>query len=181
MPDMSIVIGQLVIGWLLADLLGGLAHWWEDRLGRESMPWIGPRVIAPNRRHHREPLAFVTGGLIERNLSTWILAGVVAGIWLLTMGPSLTWAAAAIGGALSSQVHYWTHQPKRAPRLVRVLQDVGLLQSPVHHAGHHRSPSDRRYCVLTDWLNPLLDDLRVWARLEALLTRLHLATLADDR
>jgi hypothetical protein len=50
------VIGQLLVGWLLADLLSGIFHWWEDQFGKESWPVIGPWLIAPNRLHHAEPL-----------------------------------------------------------------------------------------------------------------------------
>ena len=60
-----------------------------------------------------------------------------------------------------------------------VLQEIGLLQSPVHHAGHHRPPSDRRYCVLTDWLNPVLDAVGIWALLERGLRRVGLPIEAD--
>jgi ubiquitin-conjugating enzyme E2 variant len=169
--DLFSIIGQLLIGWLIADLLGGIVHWGEDRLGREDWPWLGRTVIAPNRRHHRDPMAFLAGSFVTRNLSTLVTAAIGAALWLLLFGPSIVLLSAAIGAAISATVHGWTHAPARAPRLVRVLQQIGILQSPAHHAGHHRPPSDRRYCVLTDFLNPALDALAVWSRLETLLAR----------
>lgn len=168
------IFGQLVLGWLIADLLSGVGHWWEDRVGRADLPLVGPAVIAPNRRHHIEPLAFLESGVVERNLALWVLVGIVSGLWAWLGGFSPMWAAATIGGLAVNEVHAWAHRPAAAPGFVRVLQQTGLLQSPPHHAAHHRGDHDRRYCILTDWLNPVLDALRVWARLEAAMARVGL-------
>lgn len=164
-----LVIAQLLLGWLIADVIGGLVHWIEDRVLTERVPVLGRHVVAPNRRHHAEPMAFAAGTLIARNGTTIAAAGVASLLWWWLAGASVVWAAASIGGAVSSHVHYLAHLPKRGSRFVRVLQEIGLFQSPAHHAGHHRPPSDRRYCVLTDWSNPVLDAIGVWALLERLL------------
>jgi ubiquitin-conjugating enzyme E2 variant len=182
--DLFSIIGQLLIGWLIADLVGGVLHWLEDRIAREAIPWLGRVIVAPNRRHHREPMAFLAGTVLDRNLSTWGVTAICTLLWLLMFGPSIVLLAAAIGAALSSTVHTLAHGGAKT-RWINVLQQVGLIQSPAHHAGHHRPPSDRRYCVLTNWLNPVLDALGLWARLEASLLLLGVATdpaaTADDR
>lgn len=175
-----LLVAQLLTGWLIADLAGGFVHWIEDRILTEATPWLGQHVVAPNRRHHAEPLAFAAGGVLDRNATTWACALGASLIWLLLAGPSVIWAAASLGGAVSSSVHLFAHLPKRGPRWVRVLQEVGLLQSPVHHAGHHRPPSDRRYCVLTDWSNPVLDALGLWALLEGALRAAGVPIAADQ-
>lgn len=164
-------VGELLIGWLAADLMSGAFHWWQDRLASPHWPHVGPWLIEPSRLHHREPLAFVAGSFAYRNGATFAFVAGVAAAWLALLGPSLSLAAAMVGGALSTQIHYWTHRPSAGGTLVRVLQEIGVVQSPKHHAGHHRPPQDRRYCVLTDWCNPVLDALRVWDRLERLLGR----------
>lgn len=168
------IIGQLLIGWILADLVSGLVHWWEDRVARIDWPLVGPWIVAPNRLHHTDPLAFTRGTLLQRNLGAWLVVAVISLSWLAVGGLSVTWAAATAGGLLAAEAHRWAHLPAEAGQLVRVLQQTGALQSPKHHAGHHRAPSDRRYCALTDWLNPVLDELQVWARLEQLLERVGL-------
>lgn len=171
------IIGQLLIGWLIADLLGGIAHWIEDRVLVESSDWVGRMIVAPNRRHHRDPLAFLSGGWFVRNSSGWAVSLVVGLVWLLLFGPSILWAAALAGGLVSTEVHRRAHLP--ATGLVRVLQQIGIIQSAAHHAGHHRAPGDRRYCVLTDWLNPILDTAGVWADLETFLRRIGVITTKD--
>lgn len=171
---LAALVGQLLLGWLLADLLTGLVHWWEDRLAREDMPLVGRWIVAPNRMHHVAPLLFAESSLLKRNLGIWLLTGLVSGVWLLLGGFSAFWAAATLGALVSGEVHRLAHVPAEAGGVIRVLQQVGLVQSPRHHAGHHRAPSDSRYCVLTDWLNPALDGLKVWAWLEAGLSRVGL-------
>ena len=160
---------EVLLGWLLADLLSGIFHFLEDRYGREDWPVLGKWVIAPNRLHHAQPLAFTRAGFGERNGTTILAAAIVAAPLLLLLGPQIWLLSAAIGGALSNQVHYWAHRPGAAPALVRLVQRTGLLQGAKHHQLHHATPHDRRYCVLTSWLNPILDRNEVWAKAERLL------------
>lgn len=159
-------------GWLIADFLAGVVHWWEDRVAYERDSLIGRHVVAPNRLHHRQPTAFLAADFVTRNWTTWLAAGVASLLWLALLGPSVVWAFATLGGMMSNEVHRWAHQPRGSTPLVRALQEMGLIQSVSHHAGHHRPGSEVRYCPLTNWLNPLLDELGLWARLEQFLTAL---------
>ena len=47
-----------------------------------------------------------------------------------------------------------------------LLQRIRLVQTPRHHALHHTDPKNSHYCVLTNFLNPILDGLRLWDGLE---------------
>ena len=174
MGELSI-IAQLIAGWLLVDLIGGLFHWFEDRMGSPDWPILGRHVIGPNRQHHLQPLAFTRSGFISRNWTTWMAVAVIVAPLLAIFGTSVWLIAATLGGLMSNQVHYWAHLPSRAPASVRVLQDLGVMQSSRQHQLHHAPPHDRRYCVLTDWLNPLLDRLQVWSRLERMMPQRWLA------
>ena len=80
---------------------------------------------------------------------------LVAGLLLFTAGIAAT-----------NRFHQWAHAD-RVPRWVAALQRRGLILSPEHHARHHRGAHDRAYCVTTGWLNPLLDAVAFFARLEA--------------
>lgn len=157
---------QAIAGLLLADFLTGFFHWLEDRYGSESWPVLGRWVIAPNRLHHREPLAFTRASFLTRNGTTALAAMVVGLALLVALGPSLWLAVAFVSGALANEFHFWTHRPDRAPRFVRIMRRIGLAQSRNHHALHHAAPSDRRYCILTAWLNPILDRVGFWRLLE---------------
>lgn len=154
----SAFIGQALLGWLLADLLTGIFHLWQDH-GRERWPVVGSFLIAPAVLHHRQPLAFVKLSHAWRNGTTYVGVLLVALLWLVIAGPSVVLAFAALGGCLSTQVHYWAHRPSVAPSIVRLLQEIGIFQSPKGHAGHHRPPHKQNYCALTDWLNPVMNRL----------------------
>ena len=67
----------------------------------------------------------------------------------------------------SQEFHKWTHAPAPdVPRVARWAQRRGLILTPREHGLHHRAPFDRRYCILTGTCNRLLDDRRVFRRLE---------------
>lgn len=178
MIDMVLLaFGQLLFGWLLADLFGGIVHWLEDRMLTARTPFLGG-IIAANRLHHAEPMAFISKDMVERNLATWLVAGLVSVSWLLLIGPSLIWLAASIGGVVSSGAHFLAHV-RSSSRFVIILQDVGLLQSSAHHAGHHRPGAARRYCVLTSLMNPILDGLGLWSALERLAIQCGIPPVED--
>jgi ubiquitin-conjugating enzyme E2 variant len=44
---------------------------------------------------------------------------------------------------------------------------LGVLQSQEQHASHHAQPFDTNYCVMTDWLNPVLQAVGFWPGVEA--------------
>lgn len=46
------------------------------------------------------------------------------------------------------------------------LQRVGIFQSGRHHNLHHGSPFEVRYCVMTNYLNWILDEACFWRALE---------------
>ncbi|WP_038967388.1 fatty acid desaturase CarF family protein, partial [Bradyrhizobium diazoefficiens] len=51
----------------------------------------------------------------------------------------------------------------------RMAQRLHLVCSPEHHLRHHRDHTVR-YCVINGWANYPCDSLRLWSRLERLVT-----------
>jgi hypothetical protein len=175
------IFGQAVLGWLLADLLSGIVHWWQDRVPSTNMPVLGKWLIEPSRLHHREPLVFAQGSFWDRSFAMMVAALAVSLVWWLVAGASVLWFFCTLGGMVVTEVHRLAHEPRKAGTVLLTMQQIGIIQSPKHHAGHHRPPMDRRYCILTDWLNPALDQLRVWERFENLLDRLHIPVSRGTR
>lgn len=165
---------HLIAGWLIADLLSGVLHWLEDGVLWQSMPILGPHVVRPNRVHHVDPMAFTHTPFFARNSTTWLPALAIAAAWLWLCGFSIVWLGALAGGLLANEVHVRTHRQGNGAWYL-VLQEIGIVQSRRQHAQHHRGAMDGRYCVLTDWLNPILDALGVWASIEAAMTAIGLA------
>jgi ubiquitin-conjugating enzyme E2 variant len=179
MIDPFAISAQLLLGWLIADLLSGFVHWVEDRVLWVGMPLISKSVVEPNRRHHRDPQAFLYQSVLARNGTSWAAVAVIAAAWLWLAGFSWVLAGALAGGLAVTEIHVRTHRAIVRTSWYRALQDIGIVQSRAHHVGHHADPMDSRYCVLTDWLNPLLDRIGLWARLEAGLGALGVRTNRD--
>jgi len=161
---------EFVAVWLLVDFVSGVVHWAEDSYGSESTPVIGRWVVGPNLLHHRDGAAFVRKSWIA---SSWDLAAAAAAILAAAgLAGVLTWHVGlfALLGANANQIHKWNHMRRSSvPLAVRVLRRLHLLQSPRHHAQHHRGAKNSHYCVITEALNPLLDRLGRWRALEKLL------------
>ena len=162
---MTIDLTYILCAWLASDLVTGAVHWWEDRYGDPSWPIIGPHVVAPNILHHREPRAFLAGSVIERNWTAAAPALLVAAVFA-----AVGWWWLALVGvfcACSNEVHAWSHQ--RCSRPIRALQLLGVFASHEDHARHHRSPFGSHYCVITGWLNPLLEVIGFWRVVESVI------------
>ncbi|XZE36530.1 fatty acid desaturase CarF family protein [Pirellulaceae bacterium SH501] len=154
-----VFVTELLVAWLLADFLSGVWHWIEDRYFEESWPIIGKYIAKPNTLHHAQPAAFLQNGYWTRNWTTILPAAIAFALY-----PS--WVFVFVSQA--NEIHAWAHQ-KCSP-FIRILQEVGVLQSPRHHGEHHRSPFEVRYCVMSDWLNPFLDAIEFWRWCEYLLS-----------
>lgn len=161
---------EVFTAWMLADFGSGVAHWWLDRFSKDDSA-----LGRDNDHHHKAPHK-ITRLTWAQNLSMpavygWTLA---AGLWIIH-APILVWLSIVFLSA-SNLVHRWAHDPRR-PRIVSFLQSYGLMQTFVHHYGHHfsnarhvsRKKSSRRYCVMTNFLNPTLDRVKFWDKLERLL------------
>jgi sterol desaturase/sphingolipid hydroxylase (fatty acid hydroxylase superfamily) len=168
----------MLAGYLLADLVAGLVHWIADRHFEPDTPWIGPLLIEPFRAHHADPLSITRHDFFEvlgNNALVTLPATLVLCVvsrpesalarFFVALGLAGTFAAVA-----TNLFHAWAHAP-RPPRLARWLQARRLILTREGHALHHRGDHDRAYCVTSGWLNPLLDGLRFFARLDAVLAR----------
>lgn len=170
LADISWYVAQIVLLLLAADLLGGLFHWAEDSYGTQDTPIWGPLFVAPNVRHHAEPAAMMRKHWLPNNAPLFgVAAMIVLGSWAFN---ALTWQVVvfAVLSGLNQQAHRFEHAPRlRLPRIVQLLQSAHLLQDARHHWRHHVAPHRTHFCVLTPWLNPVLDRISFWRRLEQLL------------
>lgn len=168
------MLATILCSWLLADFTSGFWHWLEDRYFDERWPIVGKYIAKPNALHHARPAAFLDQGYWSRNWTSILPAAVVAVVMLLC-GCSWISILPVVMVSQANEVHAWAHRRVECG-LVRVLQEIGALQSPRHHGTHHRAPFDVRYCVMTDWVNPILDATRFWFGLEwivAKVLRIH--------
>ncbi len=181
MNDWIVGLLKFALAVLAADFLVGFVHWIEDAYVREDWPVLGPLVGRPNILHHHLPRHFVRKSWFQSCWDQLLLAAGIAGIafWM----EALTWPVMVfvvlVGNA--NQIHKWAHRSRRENGpIISLLQDLHLIQGVRHHAIHHTDPKSMHYCVITEWLNPVLEYLRFWTRLECLLWRwAHLRRRVD--
>jgi plasmanylethanolamine desaturase len=176
---MAILEAALVI--LLADGVSGIVHWAEDTFWVERTPVLGRWIVQPNVLHHRNGSAFVQNTWLQSSwdlLAVGVLILVVA--WRLDALTWHVWLFVAVG-ANANQIHKWNHMRRaELPRPVRLLQRLRLLQSASDHAAHHRGDKNAAYCVVTPFVNPLLDRVGFWRSLERALVPLFGAPRRED-
>ena len=182
-PDpMRIALGLLLLplGIAFSDFVTGLVHWFADTFFDEDTPVLGPALIYAFRDHHVDPRGMERRGFFEVSGNNALacclpLAALLAwGEPLGAMGFALQvfvfWSALAMFA--TNQFHKWAHS-RRVPPGVRWLQQKGWLLSAKAHAVHHAPDHSRAYCVTVGWLNPWLDRVHFFARLEAGVRRLQ--------
>ncbi len=179
-------LGALAIPIALVsgDLVGGLVHWAADTYGSDETPLLGQTMIKPFRQHHIYPRDICTHTLVSIVGNVCILAVPVLSLCLYLLWVShhglLAFAvlcttlmsAATVGTNL---FHKWAHQEK--PSLgVRWLQRMRLVLEPQHHQIHHTEPFRMHYCITNGWLNPLLNKIGFFRKLEAMLRFVRIET-----
>jgi len=164
------------LGIVLGDFISGIVHWAADTYGSEDMRLIGPSLVKPFRLHHIYPRDICTHGLVETTGNVCILAVPVLALclYLIWLKPHSGWLAfsvvsfslAAAATVATNQFHKWAHQESPS-RFARWLQRKRLVLEPQHHKRHHTQPFDVNYCITNGWLNPILNKLKFFRRLEA--------------
>jgi ubiquitin-conjugating enzyme E2 variant len=187
--DLPLLIAGLGLGFALADLVTGIAHWLCDRVFDEHAPFFGPLIVKGFREHHVDPLGITRHGFLGVNGNTALVAVPVLAAALAIPAPESGASGALLGWSLviglvfsavaTNQFHAWAHA-KRVPRSIAWLQEHNLLLSPRAHAVHHDHGFDRAYCVTTGWWNPLLDRMQLFHKLETLFASRQRRTKAGN-
>lgn len=164
----------ILVGLLLADLGSGMVHWLADTFGTPDMPVLGPNFVKPFREHHTDPKGITHHDFIEVNGNNCVVImlfgmpffllipnnGEVWAIWL-----EMVLLMKFAGIFATNQIHKWSHQ-EEPPAFARFLQRMGVIMSVDHHNVHHTAPFDTYYCITTGWMNPVMEKLGVFPRLE---------------
>ena len=165
--------------YIAADFVSGFVHFLADTYCTEHTPILGPKLIAPFREHHRDPLAITRHDFVEANCDNCFTT-------LFALIPTHLFVAATRGGVptlfslfvllfslgilMTSIAHGWAHQ-ESPPLHARVLQNIGFVISKKRHARHHAPPHLTDYCITSGWLNPLLDGTKFFKHLERALDK----------
>ncbi len=174
-PQLFLMCAGGLLGYLAADVVSGIVHWFCDTFFRDDTPVIGRAFIHPFREHHVDPRAITRHGFFEVNGNNCLaLVPFVAAVLVLGEPadgeevPALFGQSLALGFALATfatnQIHKWAHQ-ERPAAAVRWLQGTGLILSPAHHDRHH-STHRQAFCITAGLLDSVLDRIGVFERIE---------------
>ncbi|MBI3886346.1 MAG: hypothetical protein HY302_11550 [Opitutae bacterium] len=165
----------------LADFVAGLIHWAEDAYFTAETPVVGPLLIRANIVHHHYPRFFTRLSWWQ---SSWDLALVGTGLLLVAWPLGLlSWQLGlfVLLSVNANEIHKMAHRTRAENgRLISSLQDWRILQTPRHHGRHHADPKNTYYCPITNFVNPVLERLQFWPRLERFIARLTGATHRHD-
>ena len=167
------------VGLMGADFMSGLVHWLFDTWGSTSTPIVGQLAIRTFREHHVDARTMTKHGFVETNGHNITLSMVPSTIGLLAVHHGTLLSALvsmscffmALCVAMTSQIHKWAHLPEeQMPRVIRKLQDAGLIIGARHHNRHHVRPHDSYYCITVGWMNGPLEFVRFFRVLERVIT-----------
>ena len=172
MKTTLLLITKFILTVFAADFVAGFIHWLEDAYVREDTPLIGKYVARPNIVHHHYPRYMTRHSWWQTSWDLTVVSAILVAVaWCTGL---LTWEVwvFAILSANANEFHKWEHRTRKENgRLISFLQDIHILQSAKHHARHHTDPKNSHYCTITNFLNPVLDNLRFWDGLEWALAR----------
>jgi len=165
---------KLILLILLTDFVTGFVHFWIDQYGREDMPLVGKSVISLNINHHMHPMEMTKRSYWSLTWTSWVLGFVILLLWFVAFR-QLNWEVVffVLYGAQGNIIHKWSHRTKsQNGYVITLLQKWKLIPDKHQHRHHHRSPFDTYFCVMTVFLNPILERIRFWEGVVWLSTKL---------
>ncbi len=154
----------LVLGFILADFISGLVHFWCDHIGKTTTPILGPIFVKHFLAHHDNPRDITEHDFVETNgnnflASAMLLLPLFIHLSFVQNAPgaiSYMYFSACIFLALTNQSHKWAHQV-HCKKYVVLLQKIRILLPNHLHALHHETPHESYFCITSGILNELLE------------------------
>jgi ubiquitin-conjugating enzyme E2 variant len=176
------ILTELLAAWFLADFISGLVHWFEDRYLTEAT-----EIGRDNILHHTDPRAMTRISMWE-NVKGSLTYGIPLSITLFLIEAPLVIYMSVLFACSANLVHRWAHENKnKLPKLIRLLKDTCIMISARHHSTHHyeagkvitKAQAKEAYCAMTNYVNPILDEIAFWYWLERLLHLFGMRTIED--
>ncbi len=170
---------QIFLLWLLADFITGVIHWWEDAYGNPTWPILGKYIVEPNLEHHKNPRRLVKGSYWNRVNTSVCVAIIVSIIFYFCGWHSWRMILCLFFCSQGNEIHAISHRTdKENGKFFIFLQKIGIIQNRKTHGWHHKAPYDTNFCVMTEFLNPSLNKIDFWRKLELVLLKLfHIKVL----
>jgi ubiquitin-conjugating enzyme E2 variant len=165
------IILQLIIGFLLADIVTGGFHWLEDSYFDycTDIPIIGT-IAQDNELHHYFPRSMLAYSYLDHiTVSLPLTLLIVGTIYLLNnniMKYKFFLISFVFFCTVSNIIHRFSHLREcETSAGLKFLQRTGILCSHEHHKLHHQTINEK-YCVISEYNNYILDSIGFWRGLE---------------
>jgi hypothetical protein len=162
---------QILIGFILADLITGIFHWFEDTYLDYCihLPIIGT-IAKDNELHHYFPRSIIAYSYLDHiSLSLPLTIIILIIVYIINKSIFKLYfflASFAFFSITSNIFHRFSHMRDCENNIVVIqLQKIGILCSHSHHSLHHTSVNDK-YCVISEYNNYILDTVYFWRILE---------------
>jgi len=175
----SFIILQIIFGFLLADFITAIFHWFEDTyLDYDcKLPFFSD-IAKHNEMHHYFPRSIIAYSIYE-NIDTTIPFAIILVVIIyvffrkqLFMYPFF-FGSFILFSVFSNVFHKFSHMRDcELPIVVKYLQRIGIICSHKEHSIHHSKNNNQKYCVMSGYLNYILDNLGFWRGLEWLVKKI---------
>jgi len=162
---------QIIIGFIIADILTGAFHWFEDSYLDYciDIPILSD-IAKDNEMHHYFPRSMLAYSYFEHITYSLPLTLIIIGLFIIIDRSILKYPfflfSFGIFSIFSNVFHRFSHMRECENHLiVNLLQKTGILCSHKHHSLHHTKVSGK-YCVISEYNNYILDTLNFWGFLE---------------
>ena len=162
---------QIIIGFIIADILTGAFHWLEDSYFNYciDIPIISD-IAKYNELHHYFPRSMIAYSYFDHITYSLPVTLIVIFCMILINRQILNYPffliSFGIFSIFSNIFHRFSHMRECENHpIVNLLQKWGILCSHKHHSLHHKT-SYEKYCVITEFNNYILDTFHFWRFLE---------------
>lgn len=167
-----IVVFELVLGLVIADVLIAFFHWIEDAYFSFCMTIPVLSTIAKdNSLHHYFPRDIVAYSYLENMTVTFPMAVLLllvafASMPAVVMKYKYMFGTIFVVASIANIFHRFAHMRDcELPMFINMLQGAGVLVGHDHHKLHHET-SNSKYGVIMPITNYVLDGIGLWRCLE---------------
>ncbi|AGC02193.1 putative ubiquitin-conjugating enzyme E2 [Acanthamoeba polyphaga moumouvirus] len=145
----------------------GIYHWVKDTYFSPFTPIIGSTFIWGSRLHHVRPRHVLESNDLDLfwDSGKWTLIWMLPVFYIIGINPFTLSLFLTI--SINDIVHKYAHAyDNERPQWATFLQNINIFQSHDEHHLHHIAPHEINYCPITPFVNPILEKINFWRKLE---------------
>lgn len=158
---MLLILLKIVLLFFLADFTTGIYHFLVDTYGVLNGKYL-VKSINPLLHDHINPNYItqqiywqINGGMYRFSILIFTVSLFFGFYWEL-----LLFILFCSNG---NMIHKWAHQnSSEIPKIIKKLQWLTIIQTQAHHLKHHSNQFHENYCMMSNYLNPLLHSIYFW-------------------